>query len=109
MQAGDLIGRCGNAGGTSEPHLHVGISRRDSEGFLRSLPMTLSKIKNGSGQAVSGVPADNDFYSSSATLRSLGGSAALPVAPSRKNAHAGSRVARRPRVRTRTAFAEGGA
>ena len=64
VQAGDLIGRCGNAGGTSEPHLHVGISRRDSEGFLRSLPMTLSKIKNGSGQAVSGVPADNDFYSS---------------------------------------------
>ena len=61
---GTKLGLLGNSGGSSEPHLHVGISRRDSEGFLRSLPMTLSKIKNGAGNTVSGVPVDNDFYSS---------------------------------------------
>ena len=60
--AGTKLGLLGNSGGSSEPHLHLGISRRDAEGFLRSLPMTLSKIKNGRGSVVTGVPVDGEFY-----------------------------------------------
>lgn len=45
------------------PHLHVGTCTRGTEGFLRSLPMTFSKIKNGQGSVVSGVPVDGEFYS----------------------------------------------
>ncbi len=62
VNAGDKLGLVGNSGG-SEPHLHIGICRRDSDGFLRSLPMTFLKIKNDAGGTVSGVPADNDCYS----------------------------------------------
>jgi len=61
---GDQIGLMGNAGDSSEPHLHVGIYNLDAQGFLRSLPMTFDKIKDGSGNVVSGVPVDNDFYAS---------------------------------------------
>jgi Peptidase family M23 len=61
---GDQIGLMGNAGDSTEPHLHVGIYNLDAQGFLRSLPMTFEKIKDGSGKGVSGVPADNGFYSS---------------------------------------------
>ena len=63
VSPGDKLGLIGNSGGSSEPHLHVGISRRDNEGFLRSLPMTFQKIKDGSNKTVSGVPADGGFYS----------------------------------------------
>jgi hypothetical protein len=62
ISPGDKLGLVGNSGGTSEPHLHVGISGRDSEGFLRSLPMTFQKVKNGAGKTVSGVLATDDFY-----------------------------------------------
>jgi hypothetical protein len=62
ISPGDQLGLLGNSGGSSEPHLHCGISRRDSNGFLRSLPMTFQKIKDGAGNTVSGVPVDNDFY-----------------------------------------------
>jgi Peptidase family M23 len=61
--AGQKLGLVGNSGGSSEPHLHLGISRRDAEGFHRSLPMTFSKIKNGAGTVVTGVPVDGEFYS----------------------------------------------
>lgn len=63
IAAGEKLGLLGNSGGSSEPHLHVGICRRDSEGFLRSLPMTFAKIKNGAGKTVTGVPVDGQFYS----------------------------------------------
>ena len=65
INPGDKLGLLGNSGGSSEPHLHVGINRQDSNGFLRSLPMTFEKIKNGAGQFVSGVPLDGEFYSQS--------------------------------------------
>lgn len=60
---GDTLGLVGNSGGSSEPHLHVGISRRDADGFSRSLPMTFQKIKDGANKTVSGVPVDGEFYS----------------------------------------------
>lgn len=62
INPGDQLGLCGNSGGSSEPHLHLGISQRDSQGFIRSLPMTFQKIKNGAGNTVSGVPATDDYY-----------------------------------------------
>ncbi len=62
VNPGDKLGLCGNSGGSSEPHLHVGISGRDSQGFIQSLPMTFQKIKNGAGNIVSGVLATDDFY-----------------------------------------------
>lgn len=63
INPGDKLGLLGNSGSSTEPHLHLGISRRDSEGFLRSLPMTFQKIKNGANQTVTGVPVDGEFYS----------------------------------------------
>jgi hypothetical protein len=63
VSAGDKLGVVGNSGGSSEPHLHVGISQRDANGFLRSLPMSFNKIRNGAGRVVSGVPVDGEFYS----------------------------------------------
>jgi hypothetical protein len=63
VNAGDKLGLVGNSGGSGEPHLHVGLNQRDVNGFLRSLPMSFTKIKNGAGQTVSGVPVDNEFYS----------------------------------------------
>ncbi|HTX93086.1 MAG TPA: M23 family metallopeptidase [Anaerolineales bacterium] len=65
VSPGAKLGLLGNSGGSSEPHLHVGINRQDAQGFLRSLPMTFEKIKNGAGQFVSGVPVDGEFYSQS--------------------------------------------
>jgi len=64
ISSGDKLGLVGNSGGSSEPHLHVGISRRDVHGFVRSLPMTFQKVKNGAGQTVTGVLATDDFYGS---------------------------------------------
>jgi murein DD-endopeptidase MepM/ murein hydrolase activator NlpD len=61
---GDKIGEIGNSGDSSEPHLHVGIYTLDADGFLRSLPMSFNKIRDGNGNIVSGVPADDNFYSS---------------------------------------------
>jgi hypothetical protein len=63
ISPGDKLGLLGNSGGSSEPHLHVGINRRDAEGFLRSLPMTFQKIKNNAGKTVTGVPVDGESYS----------------------------------------------
>jgi murein DD-endopeptidase MepM/ murein hydrolase activator NlpD len=63
VNAGDTLGLMGNSGGSSEPHLHVGINRRDNNGFMRSLPMTFTKILDSSNNSVSGVPADGGFYS----------------------------------------------
>ncbi len=62
VQPGDKLGLVGNSGGSSEPHLHIGVSRRDSEGFLRSLPMTFQKVKDSSNKVVSGVPVDGETY-----------------------------------------------
>ena len=63
VSPGDKLGLIGNSGGSSEPHLHLGICRRDADGFLRSLPMTFNKIKDGANKTVSGVPVDGGFYS----------------------------------------------
>jgi hypothetical protein len=62
ISPGDKLGLVGNSGTSTEPHLHVGISGRDSDGFIRSLPMTFQKVKNGAGNTVSGVLATDDFY-----------------------------------------------
>ncbi len=62
VNAGDTLGLIGNSGGSSEPHLHVGISRRDANGFLRSLPMSFEKIKDSAAKSVSGVPVDGESY-----------------------------------------------
>ena len=59
---GQQLGVVGNSGGSSEPHLHVGIRGRDIHGFIRSLPMKFQKVKNGAGKTVSGVLATDDFY-----------------------------------------------
>jgi murein DD-endopeptidase MepM/ murein hydrolase activator NlpD len=64
ISPGDKLGVVGNSGASSEPHLHVGIARKDSHGFIRSLPMTFQKVKNGAGQTVSGVLVTDDFYAS---------------------------------------------
>jgi hypothetical protein len=64
IAAGKEIGLVGNSGGSSAPHLHVGITRRDSNGFLRSLPMSFKNLQDTNGAAVVGTPKDQTQYKS---------------------------------------------
>jgi hypothetical protein len=63
VSPGKVLGLVGNSGSSSEPHLQVGISRRDANGFLRSLPMSFQKIVDGANKTVSGAPVDGQTYS----------------------------------------------
>ena len=56
VKAGDLLGRVGNAGFSSEPHLHVAGYTLDRTGRVRALPLTFSDLRAPDGAAVPGVP-----------------------------------------------------
>ena len=63
VQPGAVLGYAGNSGGTSEPHVHIAISRRDTNGVIRCLPMSFQGIKDGAGNTVSGTPVIDETYS----------------------------------------------
>lgn len=53
VKAGDMLGRVGNAGYSSEPHLHVGYLGLDRTGRLRNIPIRIVGL-----QTIDGKPAD---------------------------------------------------
>jgi hypothetical protein len=62
VAAGTIIGRVGNAGASSEPHLHFHAFKIDATGRLQAVPMSVSGMKSSGGTAVSGVPKGGFIY-----------------------------------------------
>jgi len=56
VHAGQVLAQVGNAGYTTEPHLHFAVFKLDASGRVRALPINVNGLKNTSGTAVSGVP-----------------------------------------------------
>ncbi|HEX9990668.1 MAG TPA: M23 family metallopeptidase [Chloroflexia bacterium] len=69
ITAGTLIGRVGNAGGSSEPHLHFDMRSRDAAGRGRAWPMMFTNLTQAGGGAVQGVPrGSKEFVALAASL-----------------------------------------
>lgn len=59
--AGAQIGEIGNAGGSSEPHLHFGYTIKDSTGRGSIAPAIFSDLKTKANAAVTAVPATGQY------------------------------------------------
>lgn len=59
---GAQIGECGNAGGSSMPHLHFGFATLDATGYLRPLPMRFTSLKTKGGTIADRTPANETEY-----------------------------------------------
>jgi hypothetical protein len=62
VKAGQMLGRVGNAGQSSEPHLHFQFSELDPTGRRRALPVRFMGLKTPDGRPVSGVPKGGNEY-----------------------------------------------
>jgi hypothetical protein len=62
VKAGDTLAHVGNAGQSSEPHLHFTYYRIDETGRLRALPVAPTGLTATSGAAVTGVPVGGVEY-----------------------------------------------
>ncbi len=65
VKAGDVLGRVGNAGISSEPHLHFGYLGLDRTGRFRNIPVRIEGLKTVDGKpADGGVPKGRVEYDS---------------------------------------------
>lgn len=63
VKAGDVVGRVGNAGSSSEPHLHFGYLGLDRTGRFRNVPVRIEGLKTVDGKpADGGVPRGSVEY-----------------------------------------------
>lgn len=63
VKAGDVLGRVGNAGASSEPHLHFDYMGYDRTGRLRNIPVRVEGLKTPDGKpADGGVPKGSVEY-----------------------------------------------
>jgi murein DD-endopeptidase MepM/ murein hydrolase activator NlpD len=54
VECGERVGRCGNSGNSTEPHLHVHVADRPSIVFGMGLPVTFSSVRVREGSPESG-------------------------------------------------------
>jgi murein DD-endopeptidase MepM/ murein hydrolase activator NlpD len=63
VEAGDPLAHVGNAGGTSEPHLHFGyLKKPDVHGRADMFPIEFTNLKDGS-KKVDGTVSTGDYTS----------------------------------------------
>jgi hypothetical protein len=62
VYAGSVIALVGNAGASSEPHLHFHVFKIDSTGRQAGVAVTVPGMKSASGANVSGVPKGGFIY-----------------------------------------------
>lgn len=61
VRAGDVVGRCGNSGNSSEPHVHAQLMDRRSLWTAAGVPMAFGRIAIGEADApVDGLPANEE-------------------------------------------------
>jgi hypothetical protein len=65
VQTGQHIANVGNAGGSSEPHLHLGTGRRDPTGNGTPIPLRFRDLKTVDGVPVHDVPATAEYIAPS--------------------------------------------
>lgn len=56
VQVGDLIGRCGNSGNSTEPHLHLQVIDNLDLELARSVPLTFAGSLPRNGEIVDVAP-----------------------------------------------------
>ncbi|MFL5386839.1 MAG: M23 family metallopeptidase [Longimicrobiaceae bacterium] len=61
VSAGQQIGQVGNAGGSSEPHLHFAVSKEDPTGRYGNAPTAISGLKTKADKKVTGVPGSGQY------------------------------------------------
>jgi hypothetical protein len=62
VYAGSVIALVGNAGSSSEPHLHFHVFKIDATGRQVAVPVTVPGLKSTSGASLSGIPQGGVMY-----------------------------------------------
>lgn len=62
VKAGDVLAKLGNAGMSSEPHLHFSYRVLDETGRYVAVPVSITGLKTRAGVSVVGVPKGSEEY-----------------------------------------------